>query len=83
MQRKVQDRKAAWDQGARNPHFKIGDYVVIKDLSPGEGPGKMKLRPKYIGPFRIIKVYPATLAIIPWSDEPDEQNAPPPNIIPD
>ncbi|HEY7535653.1 MAG TPA: transposase family protein, partial [Thermodesulfobacteriota bacterium] len=55
------------NKNAITPQFKIGEYVLVKNLKPGTGPGQVKLRPKWIGPFRIIKVYPASLALVPWS----------------
>ena len=63
-------RKDQMDKNAITPNFKIGEYVLVKNLQPGKGPGQVKLRPKYIGPFRIIKVYPTSLALVPWSVNP-------------
>ena len=66
---RIAKRKSKFDKTAKKPKYEVGGYVMIKNLNPASGPGKMKLRAKYIGPFRIIKVYPACLAIIPWSEE--------------
>ncbi len=41
---------------------------MIKNLNPALGPGETKLRSKYIGPFRIIKVYPSSLVVVPWTE---------------
>ena len=53
---------------ATKPKFREGDYILIKDLSPGKGPGQRKLRAKYLGPYRVIQVREATLTAIPWSE---------------
>ena len=53
---------------ARTPKFEVGDFVLVKDQSPGKGPGQLKLRAKYTGPYRVIHVYPASLVVIPWSE---------------
>ena len=53
---------------ARRPKFAIGDFVLVKDNSPGKGPGQRKLRAKYVGPYRVVTVYPASLVVIPWSE---------------
>ena len=66
-ERKLQAKKDLWDTNARNPPYNIGDYVLIKNNNPASGPGKMKLRAKYIGPFRVIKVYASSLVVVPWT----------------
>ena len=60
-------RKAQMDKNAITPKYAIGDYVLVKNLQPGLAPGQVKLRTKYLGPFRIIKVYTTSLALVPWS----------------
>jgi len=66
-ERKLQAKKDLWDTNARNPPYNVGDYVLIKNNNPASGPGKMKLRAKYIGPFRVIKVYVSSLIVVPWT----------------
>ena len=66
-ERKLQAKKDLWDTTARNPPYTVGDYVLIKNNNPASGPGKMKLRAKYIGPFRVIKVYTSSLIVVPWT----------------
>ena len=39
----------------------------MKNLNPALGPGETKLRSKFIGPFRIIKVFPSSLVLVPWT----------------
>ena len=63
----VRAKKMQLDRNAIKPQFQVGDYVLVKNLAPGQGPGLVKLRSKYIGPFRIIKVYPSSLVLVPWS----------------
>ena len=63
----VRAKKIQLDKNAIKPKFQVGDYVLVKNLAPGKGPGLVKLRSKYIGPFRIIKVYPSSLVLVPWS----------------
>ena len=41
---------------------------MVKNKNPASGPGKMKLRAKYIGPFRVIKAYIASLVVVPWTE---------------
>jgi hypothetical protein len=40
----------------------------VKNLNPALGPGETKLRARYIGPFRIIKAYPSSLVVVPWTE---------------
>ena len=67
-EKRINARREAFDKTARKPKYKEGDYVLKKNLSPASGPGKMKLRAKYLGPYRVIKVYKSSLAIIPWTE---------------
>ena len=60
-------RKVTADKNAITQPYKIGDYVMVKNLQPGLGPGQVKLRPKYLGPYRIIRVYESSVAVVPWS----------------
>ena len=53
-ERKLLARKETWDSTARVHPFKEGDFVLVKNNNPASGPGKMKLRSKYVGPFRVI-----------------------------
>ena len=66
-ERRLLAKKDIWDEHARNPPYNVGDYVLIKNVNPASGPGKMKLRSKYIGPFRVIKVYLSSLIVVPWT----------------
>jgi hypothetical protein len=66
-ERKLQAKKDLWDETSRNPPYVVGDYVLVKNNNPASGPGKMKLRAKYIGPFRVIKVYMSSLIVVPWT----------------
>jgi hypothetical protein len=66
-ERRLLAKKDVWDVHARKPPYSIGDYVLIKNVNPASGPGKMKLRSKYIGPFRVIKVYLSSLIVVPWT----------------
>ena len=66
-ERKLQAKKEVWDRHARHPPYVVGDYVLIKNNNPASGPGKMKLRAKYIGPFRVIKAYTSSLIVVPWT----------------
>ena len=66
-ERRLQAKKDLWDETSRNPAYNVGDYVLVKNNNPASGPGKMKLRAKYIGPFRVIKVYMSSLIVVPWS----------------
>jgi hypothetical protein len=67
-EKRIQAKKQEWDKTAKTHNYEIGDFVVIKNQNPASGIGKMKLRTKYIGPFRIIKVYPASLVVVPWTE---------------
>ena len=42
--------------------------MLVKNNNPASGPGKMKLRAKYIGPFRVIKAYTSSLIVVPWTE---------------
>jgi hypothetical protein len=66
-ERRLQAKKDSWDETARNQPYNVGDYVLVKNNNPASGPGKMKLRAKYIGPFRVIKVYLSSLIVVPWT----------------
>jgi len=66
-ERRLQAKKELWDETARHQPYKLGDFVLIKNQNPASGPGKMKLRAKYIGPFRIIKVYYSSVVVVPWT----------------
>jgi len=66
-ERRLQAKKETWDETARNPTYSVGDYVLVKNNNPASGPGRMKLRAKYIGPFRVIKVYVSSLIVVPWT----------------
>ena len=67
-ERKLLARKADWDTTAKTNPYKEGDFVLVKNKNPASGPGKMKLRAKYIGPFRVIKAYTASLIVVPWTE---------------
>ena len=67
-ERLVSNRKDIFDKKARKHKFEEGDFIMVKNLNPASGPGKLKLRAKYLGPFRVIKAYPSSLAVVPWSE---------------
>ena len=67
-ERKLLAHKAKWDSTARIHSYKEGDFVLVKNLNPASGPGKAKLRAKYIGPFRVIKAYTSSLIVTPWTE---------------
>jgi hypothetical protein len=52
----------------KNVTFKEADFILFKNNQPGSGPGKVKLRAKYLGPFRVIKVYTSSLIVVPWTE---------------
>ena len=52
--------------------YQIGDYVLLKDLTPkvaktADDKGT-KYHKRYKGPFRIIQKYPQTLMIVHWNE---------------
>ena len=67
-ERKLEARKVHWDVTARTHHYKEGDFVLVKNKNPASGPGKKKLRAIYIGPFRVLKAYTASLIVVPWTE---------------
>ena len=67
-ERKLLARKDALDSTAKPHTFKEGDFVLVKNKNPASGPGKMKLRAKYVGPFRVIKAYTSSLIVVPWTE---------------
>jgi len=67
-EKRISDKKKDFDKTALQPKYQEGDYVMIKNLNPASGPGKMKLRARYLGPYRVLKVYPSSLAVIPWTE---------------
>ena len=70
-EQRIESKRKEWNKNAITPKFKEGDFVLKKNNNPASGPGKMKLRAKYLGPYRIIKVYESSLILVPW----DEVNA--------
>ena len=67
-QKLVEKRREKANEKLKPHPFKVGDFVLIKNLSPALGKGQKKLRAKYIGPFRVVHVYPRTLIVVPWRD---------------
>ena len=67
-ERKLLAKKVTWDITARTHKYKEGDFVLVKNKAPASGPGKKKLRAIYIGPFRVLKVYEASLIVVPWTE---------------
>ena len=64
--------KFVQSQPLRLNTFKLGDFVLIKDLKPhvaktADQKGTKHLN-RYEGPFRIIKVYEKALLVVHWSD---------------
>ena len=68
-------RKEAHNANAYKHNFKPGDFVLVRDLQPAPK-GQLKLRPKYRGPYRVIKAFESSLQVIPWdeSERLDELN---------
>ena len=67
-ERKLQSKREQWDKHARTHKYKLGDFVMVKNKNPADGPGQKKLRATYIGPFRVIKVYRSSLMVVPYSE---------------
>ena len=67
-EKKITAKKEQFDKTARKHPFSEGSFVMVKNLNPADGPGRMKLRAKYLGPYRVLKAYPASLALVPWSE---------------
>ena len=67
----VDKRRTKANIKARDHYFKVGDYVLVLNKAPAQGIGQAKLRAKYVGPFRVIKVYPKSLIVIPWANRRD------------
>ncbi len=67
-EKRIEDRKKEMDKQARKHKFKIGDFVLVKNLNPILGIGETKLSAKFIGLFRVIKAYPSSLVVIPWTE---------------
>jgi len=67
-EKRIQNKKKEWDKTAKIHNFKVGDFILVKNLNPALGPGETKLRARFIGPFRIIKVYPSSLVVVPWME---------------
>ena len=78
-ERKLLAKKVHWDTTARTHPYKEGDFVLVKNNNPASGPGKKKLRSRYLGPFRVLKAYTSSLIVIPWTenDRLDEYNKSP------
>ena len=67
----VEKRRDRVNAKAKTHNYQIGDYVLVLNKTPALGVGQAKLRAKYVGPFRVIKVYPKSLVIIPWANRRD------------
>jgi len=67
-EKRIETKKKEWDKTAKIHNFKVGDFILVKNLNPALGPGETKLRARYIGPFRIIKAYPSSLVVVPWTE---------------
>ena len=67
-ERKLTAKKVQWDTTAKTHPYKEGDFVLVKNNNPASGPGKMKLRSKYVGPFRVLKAYTSSLIVVPWTE---------------
>jgi hypothetical protein len=67
-ERKLLAKQTTWNRNAKIHPYKNGDFVLIKNKAPASGPGKAKLRAKYIGPFRVLKAYLSSLIVIPWTE---------------
>ena len=64
--RALQDRPRKGQEIPRQNHnYKEGDFVLLKNLTIGKA-GENKLRPRYLGPYRILKAYDAVVLIKRW-----------------
>lgn len=63
-------RRTKANETAREHKHQIGDYVLVKNLAPA-AKGELKLRAKYVGPYRVVHVYPSSLIVIPWGEVED------------
>ena len=60
-------RKELHNVNAHSHNFKPGDFVLVRDLQPASK-GNLKLRPKYRGPYRVVKAFESSLQVIPWDE---------------
>jgi len=67
-EKRIQNRKKEWDKNAKIHNFEVGNFILVKNLNPTLGPGETKLRVKFVGPYRIIKVYSSSLVVVPWTE---------------
>jgi len=67
-QQKADMRREAANRNASTHRYKVGDFILVKNLAPA-AKGEKKLRAKYLGPYRILHVYPTSLVVIPWGDQ--------------
>jgi len=66
--RQVLAKQQHWNEHAKHPPYQVGDFVLVKEVNLARGPGVKKIDPKYIGPFRVLKVYTSSLVVIPWTE---------------
>ena len=67
-EKKLTARKDTNDNKHKAHSYSEGDFILVKNNAPAPGPGMMKLRSKYIGPFRVIKAYTSSLIVVPWTE---------------
>ncbi len=64
------EMSAPYAECRRPPTFLPFFQRKVKNLNPTLGIGETKLKAKFIGPFRVIKAYPSSLVVIPWTENP-------------
>ena len=69
-------RRKPDELGGKDHSYREGDFVLVKDLTIGR-PTENKLRPRFKGPYRILKAYPASLLIQRWITPQDKLNTGP------
>ena len=60
-------RKETKNVNAFVHNYQPGDFVMVRDLQPG-AKGDRKLRPRYRGPYRVVRAFESSLQVIPWDE---------------
>ena len=73
--RAQQDRPRPGKDGPQKSHqYREGDFILLKNLTIGK-PGESKLRPRYLGPYRILKAYDAVVLVKRWTGPKDKASS--------